>query len=97
MKHLHPLLLLCPQPTKLGPIEASAFAADLMIARLLSPAPSHPAVRLRKPAYQTAPDIVVVVAGGLGNREGKYVEGGGKVWIEDRERETWRENPRGKC
>lgn len=50
------------------PIEVSAFAADLMIARLLSPAPSHPAVRLRKPAYLTAPDIVVVVVGGLGNR-----------------------------
>lgn len=43
-----------------------------MIARLLSPAPSHPAVRLRKPAYLTAPDIVVVlvVVGGLGNKVG---------------------------
>lgn len=44
-----------------------------MIAQLLSPAPSYPAVRLRKPAYLTAPDIVVVVVvvvGGLGNKVG---------------------------
>lgn len=49
------------------PIEVSAFPADLMIARLLSPAALHPGVRLRKRAYLTAPDIVVMV-GGLGNR-----------------------------
>ncbi len=79
----------------------SAFAADLMIARLLSPAPSHPAVRLRKPAYLTAPDIVVGGEGGLGNRRG--VGGGGmcsrgesgKVWIE--EKETERETQGEKC
>lgn len=78
------------------PIEVSAFAAHLMIARLLSPAPSHPAVRLRKPAYQTAPDIVVVVVGGgwfWGMGRGSMW---GKVWIEEKETERER-NPRGKC
>lgn len=74
-----------------------------MIARLLSPAPSHPAVRLRKPAYLTAPDIVVVVVGGLGNRReagGRwYAEGagGGRVkWKGMDRRERDREKPKGK-
>lgn len=49
------------------PIEARAFAAVLMIARLLSQASSCPAVRLRKPAYLTAPDIVAAVARGVGD------------------------------
>lgn len=56
------------------PIEVSVFAADLMIARLLSQAPSHPAVRLRKPAYLTAPDIVAVV--GIGGRWESVVAAG---------------------
>lgn len=69
-----------------------------MIAQLLSPASLHPAVTLRKPAYLTAPDIVVVVVGGLGNSKRVGVErgmrgGDGKVWIEEKETER---NPRGK-
>lgn len=73
-----------------------------MIARLLSLAPSHPAVRLRKPAYLTAPDIVVVVVGGrggLGNRrevEGRYVEWGRKWKGMDRRERDRERNPRGK-
>lgn len=83
VKYLHLFQLFVsayPQPTYSWPIEASAFAADLMIARLLSRAPSHPAVRLRKPAYLTAPDIVAVVVGGLGNwrQVGWYVKRGGE-------------------
>lgn len=79
-----------------------------MIARLLSPAASHPAVRLRKPAYLTAPDIVVVVVvvvvrGSLGNRgEGGMVcvsvcvcvERGSRKGMDRRERD--REKPKGK-
>lgn len=81
----------CQADSYSQPMEASAFSAALMIAWLLSPAPSHPAVRLRKPPYQTAADIVVVV-GGVRNREGKYVEG--KVGIEEKESE--RAKPKGK-
>lgn len=52
------------------------------------PAPSHPAVRLHKPAYQTAPDIEGG-GGSLGEGGGGVGEKGGEwtAWIEEKETE----------